>query len=500
VDRQQAIGHDSSPNRPQLFPVFPVTPNPDTRYHVSSVIIIGGGLAGLAAGAALSERGLTVTILESRPRLGGRASSFVDPVTGETIDNCQHVAMGCCTNFREFCRLVGIENHFRTEDELHFLGPDGRRYPWKASPLPAPLHLMPAFFRLGYLTLGQKVIAGRALRALARNRGIAGESFADWLKRHHQPADVIARFWEVVLVSALSESMDRIDVGYARKVFVDGFLGHRDGWKVIVPRQPLDEIYGPVRTWLEQRGATVRVSAGVERIEFDGGRATAAVLRNGERLPADDFVVAVPWDRAATLLNGGPASSPASPKKPGFFAPTESAPISSVHLWFDRPITDLPHAVIVGKTCQWLFQRDDAADQKSHYYQIVVSASREFLAMDTPDAIEHVRRELASIWPVVNEATLLRGRVVTEHKAVFSPIPGIDALRLPQQTSTPNVQLAGDWTRTGWPATMEGAVKSGFLAAENILARSGPSKRIVTAPLKPAVLSRLLFGLKNNST
>jgi len=191
-------------------------------------------------------------------------------------------------------------------------------------------------------------------------------------------------------------------------------------------------------------------------------------------------------------------------EKPGFFAPTESAPISSVHLWFDRPITDYPHAVIVGKTSQWLFQREDSRGgtdilsvpgQKSFYYQIVVSASREFLEMPTADAIEHVRQELASLWPVVNEATLLRGRVVTEHKAVFSPLPGIDSLRPPQQTSIPNLQLAGDWTQTGWPATMEGAVKSGFLAAENILARAGRSERIVAAPLKPAFLPRLLFRL-----
>ncbi|OAI53865.1 hypothetical protein AYO47_00665 [Planctomyces sp. SCGC AG-212-M04] len=472
-----------------------------------AAIIIGGGLAGLAAGAALAERGYGVTILESRPRLGGRASSFVDPATGETIDNCQHVAMGCCTNFQAFCRLVGIEDHFRTEDELHFVGPDGRQYAWRASALPAPLHLMPAFFRLGYLTLGQKITISQGLRALARRVGLPGESFADWLKRHHQPPEVIERFWEVVLVSALSESMDRIDVHYARKVFVDGFLAHRDGWKVIVPRRPLDEIYGPVQRWLEKRGANVRVSTGVERIEFEGDRATAVVLRNGERLPADEFVVAVPWDRVDGLLENGRQAG-ACPR-----VPTESAPISSVHLWFDRPITDLPHTVFIGKTCQWLFQREEtlsggtdilsvphrqnvcAADQTSFYYQIVVSASRGFLQMPTAEAIEHVRRELASVWPVANEATLLRGRVVTEHKAVFSPLPGIDALRPPQQTPVPNLQLAGDWTQTGWPATMEGAVKSGFLAAENVLARSGHSDGFLAPPLKPAPLARLLFGL-----
>jgi len=283
-------------------------------------------------------------------------------------------------------------------------------------------------------------------------------------------------------------------VGYARKVFVDGFLANREGWKVIVPRRPLDEIYGPVQKWLEGRGAVVRVSAGVERVEFEGERASAVVLRTGERIVADEFVVAVPWDRAGGLLAEGRQAG-ACPT-----APRESAPISSVHLWLDRAITDLPHAVFVGKTCQWLFRREEnsacgATDQASFYYQIVVSASRGFLEMPTADAIEHVRRELASVWPVVNEATLLRGRVVTEHKAVFSPLPGIDDVRPPQQTAIANLQLAGDWTRTGWPATMEGAVKSGFLAAENVLGHHRRQDAVVAPILSVSRLSRWLMGL-----
>ncbi|WP_197453772.1 hydroxysqualene dehydroxylase HpnE [Caulifigura coniformis] len=470
---------------------------------MSQATIIGGGLAGLAAGAALAERSFDVTILESRPRLGGRASSFIDPVTGETIDNCQHVAMGCCTNFNAFCQLVGIEGQFRTESELHFIGPDGKRCAWKASSLPAPFHLMPAFFRLGYLTLPQKVTAARGLRSLVRHGGRPGESFAGWLKRHHQPPEVIERFWEVVLVSALSESMDRIDVGYARKVFVDGFLANREGWKVIIPNQPLDEIYGPVKNWLEKRGATVRTSAGVDRIEFEGDRAVAVHLRNDETIEADDIVVAVPWDRAEALVQGGLLRNPGSLEKPGFCNLMEAAPISSVHLWFDRPITDLPHAVFVGKSSQWLFQRGEEASTsetesappgRSFYYQIVVSASRGFLQMESRQAIELVRRELASVWPIVNEARLLRGRIVTEHKAVFSPLPGIDDVRPTQRTSIPNLHLAGDWTRTGWPATMEGAVKSGFLAAESVLERSGRPANLIAPPLPPARLSKLLFG------
>jgi uncharacterized protein with NAD-binding domain and iron-sulfur cluster len=189
------------------------------------VVVIGGGLAGLAAATALAERGLAVTLLESRPRLGGRASSIVDGSTGETIDNCQHVTMGCCTNFREFCRRLGIEHLFRTESQLTFIGPDGRSSPWSASPLPAPFHLTAAFLRLPYLTLTEKLAAGRGLRTLAGLQPDATtESFEAWLTLQHQPTRLWERFWDVVLVSALSESLDRIDVLYVRILLVDCFV------------------------------------------------------------------------------------------------------------------------------------------------------------------------------------------------------------------------------------------------------------------------------------
>ncbi len=463
-----------------------------------TALVIGGGLAGLAAAAGLAQRGVTVTVLEARPRLGGRASSFVDPATGETIDNCQHVAMGCCTSFLAFCRMTGIERFFRTESLLHFIGPDGRPYEWGAAPLPAPLHLGPAFFRLGYLTTGEKLAAARGLRALVMADPESGRSFADWLDEARQPERVRERFWEVVLVSALSESFDRIDVKYARKVFVDGFLASADGWKVVVPEQPLDSIYGPVTDWLIARKGVVRLSTGVDRVELTDRRATGVRLRTGERLDADQIVVALPRDRVGGVVDLVALGITAPP-------PVESAPISSVHLWFDRPITELPHAVFVGKQSQWLFSRMEdrphqegsptVSEERLSYYQVVVSASRRFLEQSSADAIEQVRQELVSVFPHAREAQLRRGRVVTEHKAVFSPLPGIDSSRPPQRTQISNLVLAGDWTRTGWPATMEGAVRSGFLAAEAVLEGLGRPTNLVAPPLPVARLSRWLLGL-----
>ena len=325
--------------------------------------MIGGGLAGLAASVALAESGLKVILLESRPRLGGRASSFEDAVTGELIDNCQHVAMGCCTNFRHFCRVTGIESSFRRERDLFFVAPPTtaahvrpRVNRFSAMPFPAPLHLAAAFARLSYLSWREKLALARGLKALARESSATAlhTNFADWLIQQRQPANVVDRFWWVVLVSALSESLDRVSVAAARKVFVDGFLANRFGWEVWLPIVPLDELYsGQLTQWLTTHGVEVRLKSGVERLVIHGRQVTAVELRNGERLSAQQFVLAVPQHRIGSFLPDEWRSQPPFDRVDQL----QTAPIASVHLWFDRVITSLPHAVLVGRLGQWLFNR-----------------------------------------------------------------------------------------------------------------------------------------------
>ncbi|MBC8290668.1 MAG: FAD-dependent oxidoreductase, partial [Planctomycetes bacterium] len=216
------------------------------------VIVIGGGLAGLAAASVLAPRGFNVTLLESRPRLGGRASSIVDRETGRTIDNCQHVTMGCCTSFRHFCETTGCADLFDTQKTLHFVEPPHsdrppRIIPFRGIPLPAPAHLSLALARMPWFSFAEKRAIARGLRALSRDLSSetddSKETFAEWLTRHGQPEPVQTRFWHTVLVSALSETLDRISVRHARKVFVDGFLSNRRGWEVSIPTAPLGEIY-----------------------------------------------------------------------------------------------------------------------------------------------------------------------------------------------------------------------------------------------------------------
>ena len=504
------------------------------------VIVVGGGLAGLGAAAALGHRRFRVTLLESRSRWGGRASSFVDQATGEEIDNCQHVNLGCGTNFRHFCRTVGIDSFFIRETELTFIGPDGRTSSFSAAPLPAPLHLFPSLLRLPYLSFCEKRQLAFGLRTLARTKpDCAGdESFLHWLERHGQSKAVIDRFWHVVLVSALSESLDRIDIAHARKVFVDAFLANRQGWEVWLPTAPLGELYGSrLEEWLSRHNVLMRQQCGVKRVliekpaegDADAGRASGVELRTGERIDADHVILAVPHHLAASLL----------PDDLGAAAPfdalakLESAPISSIHLWFDRPITQLRHAVLVGRLSQWMFNRsaihegdssvnsaapskgpptpplrmggDDAGrfvkskiqnpKSKIFYYQVVISASREVLDRRNDETIRDVLEELSNIWPIVREARLIHARLVTEHKAVISMLPEVDRLRPVQQTPIGNLQLAGDWTQTGWPGTMEGAVRSGYLAAQNVLRQCGRDETLVQPDLPRAPLSKLLFGL-----
>lgn len=457
------------------------------------VIIIGGGLAGLAAASALAEHGVPSTVLESRTRLGGRASSFQDASQDEWVDNCQHVVMGCCTNFFHFCSTTGIREVFIPQDQLNFVAPGGRVTPFSAGPWPAPLHLTGAFLRQFGLSWRDKLAIAQGLTALARSRdGDDDVSFADWLTRHKQPPGAIERFWQVVLVSALSETLDRISIPHARKVFVDGFLRHRTGWQVFIPNVPLESLYRPIQAALEQRGVTVRKNAAAVGFTWEAERVTGVTLRSGETLAADDVILAVPWHRVNDLLPASMADDPWWSR----FQQIESAPISSLHFWFDRPIMSLPHATFTTGLVQWVFARP-ATDEYAgtHYYQVVISASREVLAADSESIRLRVLDELATVWSSVKSATLRHWRLVTEHRAVFSVTPGIESLRPPQQTPIENLQLAGDWTQTGWPATMEGAVRSGYLAAGNLLTRHGTSAPRVHPDLPTATLSRWLYGL-----
>lgn len=476
---------------------------PDEQRDGPSVAIVGGGLAGMAAAVAAVGHGLRVELFERRKQLGGRAGSFRDPRIGTPIDHCQHVAMACCTNLADFCRRTGIDGSFERHARLHFFGPDGKRCDFvPAGWLPAPLHLFPALMRLGYLSLGERLGIARALSQLARDPVArddnSGSTIGQWLRQHGQSDRAIERFWSVVLVSALSETVDRASTAAARKVFVDGFVASREAYQVEIPELPLSDLFDRrLGAWLTQHAVTVHRSTPIRQVEGGATRATGILLADGTRRTFNFVVVAVPWHRIGTLL-----SESLRVALPNLSAVESipSAAITAVHLWFDRPITELPHAVLVGKLSQWLFngRRQDTIRgiaEPGHYYQVVISATHDLNVRDRTKTVAKVREELAQVFPDARRAQLLHWRTTRQPAAVFSVRPGLDRIRPTQQTPVKNLMLAGDWTATGWPATMEGAVRSGYLAVEAILRSQGNEKPVLAPDLPRSPLARWLFGL-----
>jgi squalene-associated FAD-dependent desaturase len=464
-----------------------------------SIGIVGGGLAGLAAATALAEEDVSIQLFEARRHLGGRAGSFRIDGNGPPVDHCQHVAMACCTNFLDFCRRTGVSGHFRREQQLHFFGPDQRRVDLRPPRwLPAPLHLAPFLSRLHYLTYRERWSVARALWRLARHRSQESESspsMGQWLTAAGQSRQAQERFWNVVLVSALGESLDRASVAAARKVFVDGFMANRQAYQIDVPTLSLGELYDEhVARHLQSRDVTLHRETAVRQIQLTP-EALALELADGSRQCFDLLILAAPWRRVESLL-----AEDLHARLPEVHGWSEmpSSPITGVHLWFDRPLTDLTHAILVGHLSQWVFNHGGRPTgdkpQEGYYYQVVISASRDLPMLGREDLVSRIVDELRAIWPEATQASMLRSQVVTQRDAVFSYTPGLDRRRPAQGTTVPGLILAGDWTRTAWPATMEGAVRSGYLAAEAVLRRTGRPRRLLVADLPPSWLARLLFS------
>lgn len=439
------------------------------------VAIVGGGLAGLSAAAALAGQALEVELFEARRRLGGRAASFDDLPSGQAIDHGQHVAMGACTALADLLRRAGLAGGLRRYRRIHFIGPDGRGHTLAALPwLPAPLHLLAGLLRLRLVSLADRWHIARTVAHWARQseRLLHSEqTAAKWLARQGASPQTIERFWAPLLTSALGEMLDRVAAHAGAFVCRHALLGSRWAHELYLPTCPLAELFDHrLGRWLEEKGVVLRRSRRVAVIEGAHGHASAMVLADGSRLAFHFVVLAVPWWQASRLLAGALRA-----RLPEVDAASQlpAAPITAVHLWFDRPITPLAHAALVGRTTQWLFRPAPPSDAGQHYCQVVISASHGLRGNPHSALVEHVCDELRQTFPQAQAARLLRSRVVTEPSAVFALHPGAEQLRPQQQTAVPNLVLAGDWTATGWPSTMESAVRSGFAAAGVILSRLG---------------------------
>jgi zeta-carotene desaturase len=447
---------------------------PQHNLRPAKVAIIGGGLAGLSAGSALADAGYRVELFERRPYLGGRASSYELPGTGEVVDNCQHVLLGCCTNLLDFYRRLGVENQIRWYDEINFLLPGGKLSTLKAGALPAPMHATFSFLGSTVLDIADKMAIARGVLALVPSLpGDNGENFQAWLERHGQTRQAIDRFWAPVLISALNEELDRVSVRYAALVFRDSFLKSADAGRMGLPAVPLSQLYGTAAEYIEARGGKVRLRATVDSIrsEDDGVHISVA----GEDVRADYVILATPFNGIEKILPATPELETIRKDARSF----GSSPITGIHLWFDREITSLEHAVLLDRTIQWMFHKSKIlatrkdSEQNGSYLELVVSSSKTLVDKPRGEIIDLAVRELAEFFPLVREATLTKATVIKEVHATFSPTPGSDAFRASHRTPWPRLFLAGDWTATGWPATMEGAVRSGYGAAEAVAGSAG---------------------------
>ncbi len=427
-------------------------------------------MAGLAAACALAEAGFRVSLFERRPYLGGRASSYQHPGTGEIVDNCQHVLLGCCTNLLDFYRRAGVESKIRWYEKLNFLEPGGRVSVIAPSFLPAPLHTALAFLRARCLNFRDKLAISRAMAALAPSiPADHGESFLDWLQRHGQTPQAIERFWRTILVSALNEDLDRISVRYAAQVVRESFLKSEAAGRIGIPTVPLTELYSSAGDYIRARDGEINFRASVEL--FRAGTSEISVTVNGQEQKFDYLVLAVPFDVLGRLLPDTPSAATLATALGQF----SSSPITGIHLWFDRQISDLDHAVLLDRTVQWMFHKSQLLASRSHeardnangsYVELVVSRSRRLVEKSKTEIVDMAVKEAQEFFPAAREAKLLKSTVIKEINATYSPRPGIDQYRPQSETAWPRVFLAGDWTATGWPATMEGAVRSGYLAAE----------------------------------
>ena len=482
------------------------------------VVVIGAGTAGLAAAVALASDGARVTLLERRPFIGGRAYSYPHPALSETIDS-QHVILGCCTNFTDLIQQASATRPaaapIRWYDTLTFLEPSGTSAPRQSrihpTHLPAPFHNTLSFLSAPMLTLRDKTAIAAGLTHFLRGYPSTDEEpFAAWLRRTHQTDRAIRHFWEPIVAGTLNDTFDRCSTKYAGKVFHESFLRSPQGGRLGIPAAPLSDFFAPILAHARALGVDVRLTSAANAIvptPSGGWRITTPEAT----LEADAIILATNLREAHRLLTPLPAPNPIDPEK------FVSAPITTNHLWYDREITDLDHAVLLDTRIQWLFHKSRirrhaekaqvphpsqtegwvanappaTPSDSSHasYIELVISASWPELSLTREQILASALRELELFFPQVRTATLLKSAVLKEARATFSVTPSLDAHRPAQTTAHPNLYLAGDYTATDWPSTMEGAIRSGRLAAG---ALTNTPTRFLARELPPTGLMRLL--------
>jgi squalene-associated FAD-dependent desaturase len=470
----------------------------------ADVLVIGAGLAGLSAAVALSGAGAKVSLVERKPYVGGRAYSYAHPALGEVIDS-QHVLLGCCTNLIDLCRLAGADRHIRWYDRITFLEPGmagrpTRRSDIGASPLPSPGHSLVSFLSAPMLSLADKSrITVGLLDFIGGYPNTDEEPFSAWLKRTKQTDRAIRHFWEPVIVGALNDTFERCSTRYAGQVFHESFLKSAEGGRLGIPSQPLSEFYAAVAQQAEKQGTRLHVRTSIDRIAAMPDGTWTATASDGSVHRAGSLILALPFEQTARLLGTLAENAVQRQRILPAMEHFIHAPITTIHLWFDREITELDHAALLDTRIQWMFNKSrirrfegGGAVEAGQYLELVISASFAEIHATREEILAAAVEELACFFPTVRGAKILRSGVLKEARATFSVVPGLDQYRPAPDAAGGNLYLAGDWTRTGWPSTMEGAVRSGRLAAEAVARGAGNQERLLSPDLAATGLMKLL--------
>jgi squalene-associated FAD-dependent desaturase len=466
-----------------------------------SAVIIGGGLAGITAAITLREAGVGVTLLETRPWLGGATCSFSR--RGLTIDNGQHVFLRCCTSYRELLARLGMTGAAPVQDrfDVTVLSPGGRQARLRRAALPSPLHLTASLARYGFLSVPERLRVARAALAMRTmdpaHKGLDSQRLGDWLSARGQDENARRKLWDLFIVSSLNIDGDDASVPLAATVLKTALLGSADAADIGVPAAPLGALHGRAAAGLLSRlGADVRLGTKAVAIERDyrtGGFRVAVTSGadggSAATLSADGVILAVPAGNAARLAGAAGLQDAARWQELG------TSPIVNVHVLYDHRVTRLPFAAAVDSPVQWIFDKTKAAGvQKGQYLAISLSAADSYI--NVPNAAMRARflPALEQLFPAAARASVTDFFVTRERRATFRQVPGCTALRPGALTARPGLVLAGAWTDTGWPDTMEGAVRSGRTAAAELMhvlagqaARERAGAQLPAQPAEPAL-------------
>jgi squalene-associated FAD-dependent desaturase len=440
------------------------------------VVVVGAGFAGLSAAVRLTREGARVLVLEARSRLGGRATAFPDRDTGELVDNGQHVLMGCYADTFEFLREISAMGNVRLDAQLAITMIDrtGRRTRLSCPSLPAPLHLVAGVLewealgwrdRLSVLGMAtplkharRELTPGATMRAASPD-----ETVTSWLIRNGQTPRLRELLWDPLALAALNQPPEQAAAPPFARVLAEMFSDDSRAAAIALPTKPLHLMYAePARAYLEAHGSAVRTGAAATIALTADRSAVVGVRVGGEAWPADRVISSVPWFALAGLFDEAP---PALHGVLDRAARMTSSPIVTVNLWFDRPVLDLPVLGLPGRAMQWVFDKRLVLGDDASHLSLVSSGAADILAETNIELVHRAHGELLDALPDVRAARLLQATVVREPRATFSLAPGQPA-RPTAETDLHGFLLAGDWTATGLPATIESAVRSGHRAAE----------------------------------